>query len=160
MKNLRIEIKWALIFTAMGLVWMVLEKLAGLHDEHIDKHAIYTNFVAIPAIAIYVLALLDKRENFYNGVMTYMQGFVTGVTITVFVTILSPLSQYITSTVITPGYFPNVIAYVVGKGEMTREAAEAYFNLSSYILQGLMFAPVMGVLTSVIVAIFTRRKGQ
>jgi hypothetical protein len=113
MKKIKIEIKWAIIFVVMTLIWMVLEKLVGLHDEHIDKHPIYTNFIAIPAIAIYVFALLDKRKNFYKGAMTYKQGFITGLIITAIVTVLSPLTQYITSTIITPEYFPNMINYSV-----------------------------------------------
>ena len=64
MKKIQIEIKWAIIFVIMTLIWMILEKVAGLHDEHIDKHPIFTNFIAIPAIAIYVFAILDKRKNF------------------------------------------------------------------------------------------------
>jgi hypothetical protein len=158
MKNIRIEIKWAIIFAIMSLVWMALEKAAGLHDAHIDKHVVYTNFVAIPAIAVYVFALLDKRKNFYYGKMTYMQGFICGLVITAFVTILSPLTQYITSTFITPDYFQNAIDYSVATGKTTQEAGEAYFNLENYIIQGLIGAPVMGVLTSVIVAFFTRKK--
>lgn len=156
MKNIKIEIKWALIFTIMSLVWMLLEKLAGLHDKHIDKHAIYTNLIAIPAIAIYVFALQDKRRNFYNGEMSYKQGFVSGLILTLIVTLLSPLSQYITSTIISPEYFPNVIRYVSIKGEMSKIEAENYFNLKNYIIQGLIGAPVMGLITTAIVAIFTR----
>jgi hypothetical protein len=41
---------------------------------------------------------------------------------------------------------------------MTQEAAENYFNMKSYIIQGLIGAPVMGLITSAIVAIFTRKK--
>lgn len=156
MKNIKIEIKWALIFTIMSLVWMLLEKLTGLHDKHIDKHAIYTNLIAIPAIAIYVFALQDKRRNFYNGEMSYKQGFVSGLILTLIVTLLSPLSQYITSTIISPEYFPNVIRYVSIKGEMSKIEAENYFNLKNYIIQGLIGAPVMGLITTAIVAIFTR----
>lgn len=158
MKNLKIEIKWAIIFAVMSLFWMVLEKAAGLHDIHIDKHVIYTNFVAIPAIAVYVFALLDKRKQFYDGKMTYMQGFFCGLVITVFVTILSPLTQYITSTIITPDYFENAIAYGISSGKTSPEAAEDFFNLRSYIIQGLIGAPIMGILTTIIVAFFTRKK--
>jgi len=135
MKNIKIEIKWAIIFSITLLVWMVLERLVGLHSVHIDKHMIYTNFFAIPAIAIYVFALLDKRKNFYNGIMTYKQGLIAGLIITLIVAALSPLTQYITSIYITPEYFPNVIEYVVSHGEMTQEAAEKQFNLQSYIIQ-------------------------
>ncbi len=158
MKNIKIEIKWALIFVAMSLAWMLIEKLAGLHDAHIDKHSIYTNFIAIPAIAVYVLALNDKRKNFYGGSMSYKQGFISGLIITLIVTLLSPLTQYITSTIITPDFFANAIEYAVANGKTSREAAEAYFSLKSYIVQGLIGAPVMGIATTAIVAIFTRGK--
>lgn len=160
MKNVKIEIKWGIIFAIMGLLWMVLERLVGLHDEYIDKHAIYTNLIAFPAIAIYVFALLDKRKNFYDGSMTYMQGFIAGIFITVVVTVLSPLTQYITSTIITPDYFTNVIAYSVESGAMTQEDAEAFFNLKNYMIQAALGAPAMGILTSAIVAVFTRKKGS
>jgi hypothetical protein len=43
---------------------MLREKGLGLHSRHIDKHMIYTNFYAIP-VGVYVLALLDKRKNYY-----------------------------------------------------------------------------------------------
>jgi len=158
MKKIKIEIKWAIIFTIMILVWMFIEKLAGFHSEHIDKHPIYTNFIIIPTIIIYVLALLDKRKNVYNGIMTYKQGLISGLVIALIVTILSPLTQYITSTIITPDYFSNVIKYVVNEGEMNQIEAENYFNLKSYIIQALIGAPIMGIVTTAIVAIFTRRK--
>lgn len=160
MKTRRIEIKWAIIFCVMQLLWMLLEKLTGLYDQHIDKHHIYTNFIAIPSIVIYVLALLDKRKNFYNGMMSYKQAFVSGLIITLVVTILSPLVQYIISTIIAPEYFPNIIKYTVGEGEMTQETADNYFNLKSYIQQVLVGTPIMGVITTAIVALFTIRKNQ
>lgn len=155
----KIEIKWALIFVVTALVWMTLEMLSGLHDTHIDKHAIYTNLFAIPAIAIYVFALREKRDSFYGGIMSYKQGFIAGLIITLIVTILSPVTQFITSTIITPDYFANVINYAVEQGEMTRDAAESYFNLKSYIIQGVIGAPVMGLLTTAVVAFFVKKKG-
>ena len=158
MKSFRFEIKWAVIFTVMSLAWMAFEKMMGWHDQHIDKHATYTNFVAIPAIAVYVLALLDKRKNHYGGHMSYAQGFMSGLVITAIVTLLSPLTQYITSTVVTPEFFSNATKYAVNSGAMTQEAAEEYFSLKNYIIQGLIGAPVMGVITTLIVAIFTRKK--
>lgn len=123
MKKFAIEIKWALIFVITGLIWMLFEKLAGFHGVRIDKHEIVTNFFAIPAIAIYVFALLDKRKSFYSGVMTYKQGFMTGLIITIIVTIVTPFWQLINSTIISPEYFPNIIEYSVSQGIMTREEA-------------------------------------
>lgn len=156
MKKYSIELKWALAFAGMSLVWMALERMVGLHDTHIDKHAVYTNLIAIPAITIYVLALLDKRKNYYGGKMTYMEGFVSGMVVTLIVTVLSPLTQIITSLVITPYYFDNAIQYAVSNGKSTPAAAQDYFNLKSYIIQGLIGAPIMGLITTAIVAFFTK----
>jgi len=158
MSKYKIEIKWALIFVAMMLAWMGLEKLAGFHDTHIDKHAIVTNFIAIPAITIYVLALLDKRNSFYNGYMNYKQGFISGLIITLIVTLFTPLIQYVTSIIITPDYFPNMIEYSVREGLMQRGDAENFFNLKSYMIQASFGAPVMGLVTTAVVAVFTKKK--
>lgn len=158
MKNFKIELKWALIFIIVQLLWMVGEKAVGLHDTHIDQHATYTMLFAIPAIAMYVFALLDKRKNFYNGSMTYMQGLKTGIIITMIVTLLTPVAQYIISTVITPDFFTNAIEYSVDSGQKTQEEAESYFTLTSYLWQAVLGALFLGVVTSAVVAIFTRKK--
>ncbi len=159
--KIKIELKWALIFVGMSLLWMVLEKLAGLHSTHIDKHMYLTNLFAIPAIVVYVLAMNEKKKIDYKGEMTYGQGFVSGLIITGIVALFAPLTQWITSTLITPEYFPNVIAYSVETGyHSSLEEAEAYFNLENYILQSFVGAIIMGVITSAIVAFFVRTKSK
>lgn len=158
MKNYKIEIKWAFVFMVMMLIWMYIEKLVGLHDQHIDKHYIYTNFVAVFAIIIYVFALLDKRKNFYQGKMTYKQGFISGLIISLIVTVFSPLTQYVTLEIISTDYFSNMINYVVSKGEMSQVDAENYFNLKSYIIQVVIATPIMGIITTAIVAVFIKKK--
>jgi len=158
MKARRIEIKWAVYFVIMGLLWMVLERAVGLHDEHIDKHMVYTNLIAIPAIALYLMALLEKRRVDYGGVMTFKQGFISWLFITLVVTLLSPISQLITSYVITPHFFDNAKVAAVAQGYMTVEAAETYFTIENYMVQGMMFAPIVGTLTSLIVAAVARKR--
>lgn len=64
MKNIKIEIKWAIIFSIMVLAWMVLEKISGLHGKYIDYHIYLTNLFAVPAICVMVLALKDKKKEF------------------------------------------------------------------------------------------------
>ncbi|WKV12487.1 DUF4199 domain-containing protein [Marivirga harenae] len=159
MKKYLIEIKWGLIFVIMMLLWMFFEKAMGWHDENIADHATYTNFVAIPSIIVYVLALLEKRKKHFNNVMTWKQGFVSGMIITAVVVILTPFSQLVTHELITPEYFENLKAYAIEQGQMTQEEAKDYFNLNSYLLQSVVGALIMGALTSALVAIFVRRKG-
>lgn len=159
MKNVKIEIKWAIIFSIMTLIWMLLEKLSGLHSIHIDKHMYLTNLYAIPAILIYVLALKDKKKNFYGGRISYKEGIISGTILTVIIAIITPLSQWITSYVITPEYFRNVIKYSLESGYYkTLEEAEAFFNYKNYAIQGLIWAFALGVVTTLIVMIFLRTK--
>ena len=137
-----------------------MEKALGWHDEHIADHPTYTNFFAFVAIAIYVFALQDKKKNFYQGQMTFKQGFMSGVVISLIVGLLTPLSQYITSTIITPDYFTNAINYSVESGNVTQQEAEDYFNLQTYIIQATIFAPIVGIITSAIVAFFVKSKKE
>lgn len=158
MKN-KTEIKYALGFFMMTLLWMAMERLFGLHSIHIDKHATYTNLYAIPSIAIYVMALLEKRK-VYNGIISYGQAFKSGLIMTVIITLLSPISQYLTSVYITPHYFENAINFAVTSGAMTQDAAISEFNLSNYLMYSVIGAPVMGLFTTAIVALLVRRKGN
>ena len=159
MKKYSIEIKWAIVFIVMTLLWMLLEKLTGLHSTYIDKHMYLTNLFAIPAITVMALALKDKKRNFYNGRMSYKQGLISGIVVSVIIAIFSPLTQWITSYVISPEYFPNVIDYSLKTGyHKTREAAEAYFNYKNYAVQSSIGALVMGVVTTAIAMIFIRTK--
>lgn len=159
MQKIKTEIKWALIFSAMTLVWMLLEKLSGLHSKYIDYHLYLTNLYAIPAIWVMVLALRAKKYKDYDGQITYRQGFVSGLILSVIIALLSPITQWITTYVISPEYFPNVIARSVELGYFkTVEEAEANFNYGSYAVQGLIGAFVMGLLTVSIAMIFIRSK--
>ena len=161
MANIKIEIKWALLFAAVSLLWMLLEKLSGLHSTYIDYHMYLTNLFAIPAIWMYVLALKDKRKQCYNGTMSYKQGLLSGLLLTCFIALLSPLTQWITTYVITPEYFPNVIKRSVEIGYFKTEAeAMANFNFKNYVVQGLIGALVMGLVTTLVVMIFLRTKSK
>jgi hypothetical protein len=41
---------------------------------------------------------------------------------------------------------------------MTLAAAESHFNLKSYLMMTVISTPIMGILTTAIVAIFVRKK--
>ena len=157
MSKIKLELKWALIFTVVALLWMVLEKAMGWHGPKIDQHATLTNLFAIPAIALYVFALRDKKASL-GGQMTWKQGFISGLVISLIIMVLTPLTQYITHAVITPEYFENAINYAVENEGKTRGEASAFFNLINYILYATISAPVFGAITSAIVALILRSK--
>lgn len=159
MDMIKIEIKWALIFSLMTLAWIFIEKIAGLHSENIDLHPYLTNIFAVPAIIVMVLALKDKKKNFYNGSMTYMQGLISGVILSAFISILSPLTQWIITNVISPDFFKNMIDFTLDLGYYkTQEDAEAYFNYENYAKQSAIGAFVMGVITTAVAMILLQTK--
>lgn len=161
MKSISIELKWAFIFSIVGLIWMLLEKLSGLHGKYIDYHLYLTNLFAIPAIWMMVLALKEKKKNFYNNNISYKQGLLSGIVLSLFIALLSPLTQWITSYVITPEYFPNVIKRSVEIGYYkTTAEAEANFNYTNYAQQGAIFSFLIGVLTTAIAMVFVRTKNK
>ena len=140
---------------------MVLEKLCGLHGKYIDYHLYLTNLFAIPAIWVMVLALKDKKKNFYNGQITYKQGVISGIILSAIIALISPLTQWITSYVITPEYFPNVIKRSVElEYYKTTAEAEAYFNYPNYAAQGAIGSLIMGIITTAIAMIFIRKKNK
>lgn len=154
---MKIEIKWGLIFTVIALLWVTLERLTGLHDTNIHLHPYLSMLFFFPAVAVYVLALRDKRASL-GGKLTYKQACISGLIITAIVVALSPLSQWITQKLITPNYFQNVIEYSVKAGMMTLEQAQANFNLPSYMMQASIGALFAGILTTLVVAFFVRTK--
>jgi Na+-driven multidrug efflux pump len=153
------EIKWAFIFTAVLLLWVTLERLVGLHDQYIHLHYIFTNFFMLAAVAVFSFAFRAKKKEL-GGAMTYKQALISGVIISFFVMLITPFSQYIVSTIITPHYFENAINYSVGNNLQTPEEAAAYFSLKNYMLQATAFAPIAGIVTSAVVALFfvTKKK--
>jgi hypothetical protein len=156
MKKFRIELKWGFLFFLSGLAWMLLEKSLGWHDRLIEQHATYTLLYAPLAIFIYVVALWEKKRKTYSGRMTFLQGFLSGLLLTLVVVVLTPLSQYISHSLISPDYFSNIIQLTVNSGKMTLQEAEAYFNLMNYTTQSVFFAGGMGILTTVVVMIFMK----
>ncbi len=158
MANYRIEIRWGLIFTLVFLLWMGFEKAMGWHGPNIEDHPIYTNLFMIPVLVLYFLAIREKREKGLGGVMDWKQGFFSGVVLTAVAVLLSPLSQWIFHTMISPEYLPNVREYAVTNDRMSFEEARDHFTVRNYIVMSTVGAAVSGVLLSAIMALFLRRK--
>jgi hypothetical protein len=156
MKAISTEIKWGIYFSLMTLLWMTLEKVAGLHDVYIDKHPIYTNFIAIPAITLYVFALREKRFKDLGGNMTYKQALISGFYITLVVTILAPLTQWITTYHHTR-VFSKCYSICHFSQYDDKEEALNQFNEKNYD-SSVVGAPIMGMMTTAIVGFFV--KGQ
>ncbi|MFN3753788.1 DUF4199 domain-containing protein [Flavobacterium sp.] len=162
MKNYSIEIKWTLRFILLVLAWAIGEKFIGLHDQYIDQYALYTNLFAIPAFCFYYLGLKEKKKYVYNNKMTWTQGFVSGVVLSFFIALLMPIAQFIIYKSISPNFFETIIEYKTKSPLLTRHVtlkdAQSYFNLKSYMIQGVFSGLSMGIITGAIASLFLRSK--
>ena len=153
---MKTELKWGVIFSVMTVLWIALEKLTGLHDQRIHLHPYLTNLIAIPAIWIYVLAIREKRQQL-GGQISFKQILAFGLLVSVVVAVLSPLAQWICFTFITPNFFQNAIQAGVAQGQKL-EDLQAFFNASSYRVQGVIGALMIGALTTIILGAIMRSK--
>lgn len=160
MTKFKIELKWAIIFTFLFLAWMSFEKMMGWHAEHIEKEAVYTNLFGILAVLIYVIAMYEKRQKYYNGVMNWQQGFLSGSILSIIIAAFTPFSQYMVHTFISPDYFQHLIDYNVSQELMKANIAEKYFSLSTFMYQAAFFALSAGIVTAAIVALFLKKEPQ
>lgn len=158
MKNYIIEIKWAAIFSAVSLLWIVVEKLAGLHDQNIAHQQAYSMIFALPAIVVFVLALRDKKNNSFGGNMSWKEGVISGIIMSLFIAVLSPIVQWIGYTVVSPEFFAKAIKHFTDSRILTEAKAMEIFNLPAYMKKGITEALSMGVITSALVALFVKSK--
>lgn len=158
MKKFKIEFKWAVIISIIFLAWMTLEKQLGYHDEKIKWQMFFTMLIIFPNFILYFLAVRDKKQNYYNGQMSWKQGFISGVVVSFIVVIFSPFTQFITHEFITPNYFDKLIALSVQSKRLTLEEAKNYFNLSAYIWQSISGGLSFGVVIGAIVAYILKTK--
>lgn len=160
MKNLAIEIKWAVIAIALSILWIFLEENLGFYDVNIKWQPLFSMLIGFVVIPLYYLAIRDKKKNYYMGIITWKQGFFTGLIITFFIMLSSPLCQYISHNFIAPDFFEKAIAHAVSSKRMTQSDAEAYFNLNSYITQTVSMMLSFGVMISGIVSYLLKSKNN
>ncbi len=158
MKNYSIEIKWAIRFSLLTLAWAIGEKFMGLHDERIADYALYTNLFGLPALLFFVMALKEKKKYFFNGTMTWTQGFVSGIILSFIIALLTPLTQYVIYKSITPHFFETIIAYKLKSGFITEAVAKQYFNLKTYMFQNSFSNLSLGICSGALVSLFLRTK--
>lgn len=156
MKNYRVEFKWAVIYMIMTFVWALIAKSLGFHSDRIASGQIFNTLIIIPSFLVYVLSIMEKSKIRYQGLITFKQGFVSGMILTLFVTILGPLTPLF-SVMISPDFFNSAIQFVVSNKTMTEADAAEYFNLTTFIVHGIIAAPVFGLVFSAIATPVARK---
>ncbi|MBO9152268.1 DUF4199 domain-containing protein [Chitinophaga sp. GCM10012297] len=158
MKNYQTELKWAGIHFLVYLAWMFTEHVCGLHGRHIQYQQLVSAFILLPSLLIYVLALREKKMKVFRGTITFRQAFKSGMLLTLFMVLLSPLSQLITTGLISPEYFENMREFAVSRRQMSAQEAESRLNTGAFIVQSVVGGLITGAVFSVIVSLFIRSR--
>lgn len=153
-KQFRTEIKWAVYYSIFLLLWMIVERITGLHDKYIDLQQNISMFLLIPTVVFYVLQLIKKNRHFYKGNMTYVQGFFSGVIFTLCIMLLTPVVQCISYYIISPDYFSNLTNYSIMKGIYTKEQAAQQFNYGNFLFINEVFLMLTGVVFAAFVPLY------
>lgn len=160
----KIAFKYGLLIVVFLFLWVMLEYAVGLHAEYIRFHPLATLVsLVIPLIFLYY-GIRESQKN-YIGHFTYGKAFQVGLYITLVVTILSPLGQWLIHVLIFPGYFesmqPHTQAQDLAQGidpEVARREGTGVINLWDYLLKTALGYLVAGIVMSAILAIFVRDK--
>lgn len=158
MRKFAFEIKWGIRYIFVYLAWVFLEKYTGTYDQNIDNYFLLSLLFYVFAFLIYLIALKDKKENYYNNIMEWKQGCASGIYLTIVIAILMPLAQIVIHKAIAPEFFPNMIKHSLASKNSNPEAVNSYFNLSGYIWQSIFMALSIGIVYSAIVARFLQPK--
>lgn len=158
MKSIRTELKWAGIFSLMYLAWMMMEHLCGLHGRHIQYQQLVSTFILLPSLFIYVLAIREKKLKTFQGTVTFRQAFKSGMLLTLFIVIFSPINQLIATGLIAPDYFENMQEFAVSQRQMSVQEAEARLNTGAFIVQSIIGGLVTGAVFSAIISLFIRNR--
>ncbi len=143
---------------AISLMWTYLERSMGLHDSNIENHAVYSNFFGIFALAVYAMSIFDKKRNYYHGQVDWTRGFLSGLTLTVMIAVLSPLTQFVALKYISPDFIANMKAHYLAHNPAGASVADSFFSFRGMLLQGIFTIMSMGVVASAIIAWFARSK--
>jgi len=154
----RIEMKWGVIFSVISLVWALIGKAFAFDSDRIEYNQVFNSLILIPAVVVYYLAAIDKRNNFYSGNISFKKSFISGMVVTLFITLLGIVTTAIATMLISPQLFDNLITYTTANNLMTRQEAINQFNLTTYIVTGILAGPATGLVFSTLVSLIIPKK--
>lgn len=158
MEKFKIEFKWAIFLSICSLIWMYFEKNMGWHNEKVKFQPIYTMLFGCITIAVYVLALLNKKKDYFKNQMDWKQGFVSGAILSLIIAAFTPIVQFISFEYISPDFFDNIINYKLKHTKMTLEDAKRYFTLSNYIYTNTFSSLSSGIVISALISFILKSK--
>lgn len=158
MKQFSIEFKWAFNFFIASMLWLMLEKTLGYHDEKIQYQPLFSLLFGLVTIGIYILALREKKQNFYQNQMNWREGFVCGLTLSLVIALFTTMIEYTKHHVVSPYYLETMQKIIVEQKKMTLENAENFFTFSNTLSQSIFYVISFGAVMSAIISLAIKSK--
>lgn len=152
MKQYSIEFRWAFTFLLAQTLWIMFESTLGFYGDKIQYQPLFSLLFNIILIAIYILAIRDKKKKIYNNHMTWQEGFVSGLMLTLIIALFTTMTEYTKHHVISPYFLEDMKALVVSENRMSETEAESYFSFSKTLSSSIFFTISIGVLITSIAA--------
>ncbi|MDR0227534.1 MAG: DUF4199 domain-containing protein [Flavobacteriaceae bacterium] len=159
MKKFSIEFKWAALATLAALIWMIIEKSLGFHDEKIRYEIGFAMLFNLILIIFYWLNIREKKQVYYEGIITWQKAFISGLVLTVMISFFYPLIQYIGYNQLTPGFMQHLQEALITEGKMTLEDAQKNASFDLFMRNAVFNNLSFGVVYSAIIAYFMQTKG-
>ena len=160
MKDFKVELKWALIYSVTTLIWLIIERYLGLHDEHLDRQLRFMVILGVLYLCIYYFGLRDKKVNFYHGQINFKEDLKFALIMSLIVAVLSLFVQFIFVRTISPDYLSNMANYMVKHGRFTKEGADEFYSVSNQLKNSAYTNLVIGVFFGAICAALHKNKAN
>jgi hypothetical protein len=158
MKQFSIELKWAFNFFIASMLWMMLEKFLGYHDDKIQYQPIFSMLFGFVTLVIYIFALKDKKINFYHNQMNWREGFVSGLTLSLVIALFTTMIEYTKHHVISPYFLETMQKIIVEQNKMTLENAENFFTFSNTLSQSIFYVISFGSVLAALISLVIKSK--
>lgn len=160
MKKFSIEFKWAAIATLAALIWMFIGKVAGLHTEKVRFEVLHEMLFSFLLFIFYWLGIRQKKKEYYNGIITWQQAFLTGLVMCVMISLFYPIVQFLTFNQISPDFLETLQQVLIKDGKMSLEEAQKNASLDLFIRNGVMNNLSFGIIFTTAIAYFFKTKDR
>lgn len=147
-------LKWGVVLGVVTMFWHVLEKLTGFDGEFIEMHQTAGMMYLIPFILIYVLALLQKR-NQNGGSLSLAEGMKHTLSVVLWALPFILAATYIKIKWLSPDFQSDMIEFLVTTGEEKEMLESAFSDLG--VMKNTALYSLSGLLVGAISMIFIKR---
>jgi len=161
---MKTEFKYAAILSALLFVWLCLEFWIGFHDRYVDYLPLTTLLTSLVwAVGLY-WEIREKENTHPALVWNYGRRFRTAFLTTILALPMLLLSRWVFYDWINPQFLNTVLTQ--GKAwasaqngfESSLEMMEDYFEMKAYQTASLVFNLVTGLIFSLLLPTFFRKK--